>query len=473
MASNFLSGLGPAELIILIVEACESTRDSLALTSTCRALHHVGRAHAVARLWAELDKEILCVEEALIAVRMTELVADAERRHELPPYCKPTMAEVPALAIRKMNPFAWGFTYLRWLPDLPVATRGREVFICGAALAGAYNEPVYVAKSRPRLMLGPGQNPGHMSEKQLQFLEQFAVCNMNPSPEAEEAVFGPLSAWLFESILSDKTGRAAMARRFKEGYGRAWYCQHRSDYAHFIAWEIMQMLWVREHICRSVTRRRPFQKQNKDGTLCPDKDPRESPKPDRPVARAIFFGVFHTEDIDLGNLSPEGAPNPSARLAYIPAQDAAEYGFEPFMDKDQNTRPVTVWGSSVAVLFPWIRGWSGRPNWNLPTASEPGTAGAPVTPLANRFFDYFLRRHLGLRFRSDVLSDDFDPGYLAFLSSLAVFAHDDIPGRVPYGSTDASVLPAASYLDGTELLTRADPPPRRVFRHQSHWCTAG
>ncbi|KAL2146818.1 hypothetical protein VTI28DRAFT_2299 [Corynascus sepedonium] len=422
--------------------------------------------------------------------------------------CKPTMAEVPAvlalarlvsvleLAIRKTNPFAWGFTYLRWLPDMPVASRGREwqarvhkaiyrVFICGAALAGAYNEPVYVAKSRPDLMLRPGQNPGHLSEKQLQFLEQFVVCNMNPSPEAEEAIFGPLSTWLFESILSDKMGRAAMARRFKEGYGRAWYCQHRRDCpvialeggqhsdAHFIAWEIMQMLWVREHICRSVTHQRPFQKQNKDGTLCPDKDPRESPKPDRPVARAIFFGVFHTEDINLGNLSPEGAPKPSARLAYIPAQDATEYGFEPFMDKDQNTRPVTVWGSSIAFLFPWIRGRSGRPNWNLPTASEPGTAGAPVTPLANRFFDYFLRRHLGLRFLSNVLSDDSDPAYLAFLSSLAVFAHDDIPGRVPYGSTDAPVLPAASYLDGTELLTRADPPPRRVFRHQSDWYTPG
>jgi hypothetical protein len=67
MASNFLAGSGPPELILLIIDTCDSTRDAFALTSTCRAMHHIGRAHAVTRLFSTLVCEIPWFEEALIA----------------------------------------------------------------------------------------------------------------------------------------------------------------------------------------------------------------------------------------------------------------------------------------------------------------------------------------------------------------------------------------------------------------------
>ncbi|KAL2173894.1 uncharacterized protein P884DRAFT_210409 [Thermothelomyces heterothallicus CBS 202.75] len=514
MAPHLLAGDGPPEIVILIVEACESLSDVLALTSTCRAMHHIGRAHAVAHLWSELDGETPCLEEALIAVRMTELVADAERRGVLPPLRfspgelsrsrrRPTIPELQAalalsrlvsvleLAIRRTNPFTPGVTFLRWLPDYPLVVKGREwqarvhkaiyrVLISAAALAGAYIEPLFAAKSRPGLELTvTSTTRGQLSERQLEFLEQFAVCNMNPAPAAEEDVFGTLGSWLLETILSDRRGREAMAKRFDEGYGRALYCKNRvscpvtaveggnhSD-AHFVAWEIMQMLWVREHLSRSVSRQRPAHDAG-NGPFSADKNREDRSGTASTAARAVFFGVFQTEEVDSGDLDPEGAPNPFARLAYIPAQDATRYELEPIDHNRENMlRPVNVWGSSTAIFFPWIRGCSGRPNWNLHDNNQ--AAGSPVAPLANKFFEYFLRRHLGLRLLSSSFDNSTDPSYLAFLGSLAIFAHDDVLVREPYKGPNASVISDASYLDGTELLTKSDPPAVRVFRHQSDW----
>lgn len=68
MASGFLSGNGPLELILDIIDICESFRDAVALTSTCRAMVYSVRPHVTARLWSELLRSIPCFEEALIAV---------------------------------------------------------------------------------------------------------------------------------------------------------------------------------------------------------------------------------------------------------------------------------------------------------------------------------------------------------------------------------------------------------------------
>lgn len=68
MPSGFLSGNGPLELVLLIIKDCESLRDVLALTSTCRAMFHMGRNEAASRLWSKLLDDIPCFEEVLIAV---------------------------------------------------------------------------------------------------------------------------------------------------------------------------------------------------------------------------------------------------------------------------------------------------------------------------------------------------------------------------------------------------------------------
>ena len=103
-----------------------------------------------------------------------------------------------------------------------------------------------------------------------------------------------------------------MAKRFREGSGRAQYCQSRngdcpaalveggthSD-AHLVIWELMQVFWVRDHIDNRV--------------LSPRRDPevyrsmRSSPKeggfygedgPGRDItASAVLLGVFDVDQI--------------------------------------------------------------------------------------------------------------------------------------------------------------------------------
>ena len=75
MACDFLSRSGPPELVLLILEACESTNDALALTATCCYLHSVGRCYAVSRLSSSaFFREIPCFENALTAVCISRVL---------------------------------------------------------------------------------------------------------------------------------------------------------------------------------------------------------------------------------------------------------------------------------------------------------------------------------------------------------------------------------------------------------------
>jgi hypothetical protein len=135
-----------------------------------------------------------------------------------------------------------------------------RVLVAGAALAGAYNEPMFKVQPEPGLgdfdfRRGLNTRVYTPSPVALRFFEQFAVCNMNATPETEEAAFGPLASWLLETIMSDQEARKAMAARFESGRGRAWRCHHNrpncpvsnlsggdhSD-AHLVVWEVMQMV---------------------------------------------------------------------------------------------------------------------------------------------------------------------------------------------------------------------------------------
>jgi hypothetical protein len=184
---------------------------------------------------------------------MTELVADAERCGWLPPMRvsqkelsssrrKPTLLEIKAaialtqrvnLMVRAFET-RYYFVYPRdrrphYEPEHPqrmpewrtrVQKAFYRVFIVGAALAGAYNEPVVKLKSEFGVELGPGTDTDsypiiQLSEKELKFLEQFAVCNMNATPEAYEAVFGPVGDWLLETIMADKVTKRQ---------GKPWPC---------------------------------------------------------------------------------------------------------------------------------------------------------------------------------------------------------------------------------------------------------
>lgn len=105
-----------------------------------------------------------------------------------------------------------------------------RVLTLGAALAGAYQEPMFRARDHPDTdiaTLGKRVLEHQRSEsweKDLAFLMQFAVCDLAAPLEAQEAIFGPVGDWLLENILSDREPRKAMAERFERGCGRAEFC---------------------------------------------------------------------------------------------------------------------------------------------------------------------------------------------------------------------------------------------------------
>ncbi|KAJ4286404.1 hypothetical protein N0V88_008027 [Collariella sp. IMI 366227] len=418
MASNFLAVTGPAELILLIVDACESARDALALTLTCRRLHQTGRDRAVVNLWNALRSKIPHLELALISTRMTELVAEAERRNQLPPIglspgnfssnCQvPTIPEIEAAVTLSLLVEGLTYAFLQmthsrppgmpydfdahWSEQLPeeedrmpefyarVHKAIYRVFIAGATLAGAYNEPMFKAAAEPGMGLDANKRLRTLSEEQVQFLHQFAVCNMEAAPEEEEVIFAPFGCWLFANIMEDKEARDAMAKRFKEGYGT--------------------------------------------------------------------FNVEETSVLEYW--TAEDFPTLRTRLPYVAEEDRRWYNLD---------GAVSCFGKSAALYFRWLRGFSGQPNW---------TRAGPVSHLALKFFEYFLRRYLGLRFISGAFHSLQDLNYDEFLRHLTIFSCDNVPGRENMGKVIN--LEEAGFLDGTKLLTALESQPVREFIRADIW----
>jgi hypothetical protein len=65
---GFMARSGPVELILRILQYCHSTRDVLALASTCRHICDVWRGNVAAVLWPVWLREIPHFEDALHAV---------------------------------------------------------------------------------------------------------------------------------------------------------------------------------------------------------------------------------------------------------------------------------------------------------------------------------------------------------------------------------------------------------------------
>jgi hypothetical protein len=66
--NGFMAQSGPAELILYILQCCHSTRDLLALVSTCRHVCDVYRGNTAAALWPVWLREIPHFQDAVMAV---------------------------------------------------------------------------------------------------------------------------------------------------------------------------------------------------------------------------------------------------------------------------------------------------------------------------------------------------------------------------------------------------------------------
>ncbi|KAL2134168.1 hypothetical protein VTI74DRAFT_867 [Chaetomium olivicolor] len=244
-----------------------------------------------------------------------------------------------------------------------------RILIAGAALAGA---SMFSARAEADLGLGLART-------------------LIDSPRSSSVSWSGLllGDWLLEDILSHKDARDAMAQRFQEGYGRALYFPSRDDYpvtdvcggnhadAHLVTWEMMQMRWAH-----------------------------------KPVHEAL-------------------ARNPSVDATISPVAEPSD-------------------------------GSEGRqPNCNVL-----GETGSHVVPLALKFFEYFLRLHLRLRFAPVAFHYYREPGYDECLKHVAILCHDDVEERPEYEGPYTEV---AGFLNGIEILEPFDPHPIRVFKPPDKW----
>lgn len=451
---------------------------------------------------------------------MTELVVEAERRGDLPPTrispdqlqqqcCQPTLPELrAAFGLHRLSRAiatcicsrnlifpndrpAGPFDQQGPTPEDPArmhewtARVSHAVFrllIVGAALAGAYKEPLFKALEHPdpeiQALPRHAQDDGKgytVGQKEMAFLLQFAVCDLDATMEAQDAVFGPIAEWLLESILSDSESRQAMADRFAQGRGRAGFCLYlakreeeeeeedgcpvgllpdhlgsHSD-AHLVVWELMKVFWLVDQVLpyysHGVLRRhtpRPSSKQSVDA----DNDgwgPLES-------AVAVFFGMFRAEETLLTTTPLQGRPGTPITF---PAVSETK--------KENHSKGKLPSSMSVTVFFDDIFNYSGRPNHIEET-------GDLVAPLELKFFEYFLQRHLGLCFNAHTFKEidgvDFvDQSYQEFVGTATIFSHDDVENRCSFTPGD-STLEMADFLDGSEILTKYPPDFTRFYQER-------
>jgi hypothetical protein len=450
---------------------------------------------------------------------MTQLVVDAERRGELPPTRitphelqqqrqQPTLPELRAAfglhRLARVIATCLCSQDLRYPDDRPGGDFGRgppaedparmpewtarvshavfRLLIVGAALAGAYNEPLFKALKHPDSVIQDlarrvprdysehcGEGVKGLGQKEMAFLLQFAVCDLDATLEAQDAVFGPIAEWILESILSDKESRQAMADRFEQRRGRATFCLDREEWeeehhcpvglltdgrgthsdAHLVVWELMKMFWL-------VAKVHPYSGNSvldRCIGLYGDLLDRHTPRPPSTTQRvdadernqgplesavAVFFGMFRAEETLLTARPLEGPPK--TLITHPAVRETKEDGH------GDGKLPCSM---SVAVFFEHLFNLSGRPNhieaWRF-----------LVPPLELKFFEYFLHRHVGLCFNSEVFEEDdggdnFDLSYEEFVSTATIFSHDDVESRCAmYGGR----LHCADFLDGSEMLIK-------------------
>ncbi len=357
-----------------------------------------------------------------------------------------------------------------------------RVLIAGALLAGAYNEPAFAAREHcdPEIKSlhlaldnkDSNDNSPELGPKHFSFLEQFAVSNMHPSAKAEDAVFGKLGAWLLEDIFSDKEGRAAMAERFAQEYGRGaelreYGCDrrvcpvqvnghvHTHAEAHRVVWELMQMLWVYEHLGEGAWMEEDIRydfppHQAIFRRFSAASGPPRSPK----SVVVVLLGVFKAEEVFLPSKGSRKGDEPGKRV-HLAAHPAV---------LRHNTN-----NNSITSVFDKIFWNSGRPNHIDDPEEE---TDQPLAPLRLKFFEWFLRHYLDLRLANDAFQPDFLlktklVPYNELMRSFGVFALDDSVDKREWAcATHVTEFSETNLFDGVEILasTTAQPAPMLQYK---------
>ncbi|KAK3378134.1 hypothetical protein B0H63DRAFT_525383 [Podospora didyma] len=250
---------------------------------------------------------------------------------------------------------------------------------------------------------------------------------MQPSPEAEDAVFGPFGAWLLNDILSDEEGRRAMSSDLPKGAAGVTSAQ------------IEEQIIANPAQSKSMGMFRPMQ---------------------RPIAFVVdaLLGVFKAEEVFLPRGSSKNEPK-GYRLAACPAVRGT---------KDSDSVGACLRGS-ISAVFDKIFWGSGRPNCIDEPQVDP-EFDELLAPPQLKFFEWFMRHYLDLRFADDAFQVDYDleSGLIRYhevMRSFGIFSLDDVERRRG-GADHASDIYVADFSDGAEIpaTTTGPAPTLRYFR---------
>ncbi|KAK3323333.1 hypothetical protein B0T19DRAFT_485726 [Cercophora scortea] len=519
MAADFFTRNGPVELIRHIyTDGGLKAPDIFALASTCRRLREVyngDRSNITWRLW---ERSLPGVEEALIAVRATSIVQKAESRYQIPPKnvnlaslsstaSKPRWTEL--LKVLALHHFARGVQSSilhaarkqgHHCPDRIPEWGARvhkalfRLLIAGAALAGAYHEPMYrcLEDHRPSVQRTRWADaPSQMRAAfQRVFYRKFAVTNMEANTEEQDAVFASLADWLLTNMLSDKQLRRDYVSRFQNSTGRAQCCNdvmyaNKPNYppcplgtpflssmshadTHLVVWQIMQMLWLVDRL-DSLLEKAPRESSSSSELVT------TTPQPHHHEATIVPFGTFVATTIKITG----------------PINDTQGHTAPTRFTK----HPITPNLPNPRYLVHWIYHYAGQPNRATdPLNLDIWTLALP--PLQYKFFTYFLSRCTGgavfrrgtfenpkvIRNPLQPTSYRRDPGPTPFgeftEKSFSIFAHDDEPGREyqPWSGmapeeANMKNFRDGNFRDGSDLLVAGDvtgQAPQTVFK--KIWC---
>ncbi|RHZ47490.1 uncharacterized protein CDV56_104081 [Aspergillus thermomutatus] len=169
------SKLAP-EIIIQILKSCETLEEVVVCASACKRFHDVWLCHASQITWTVGQKQILAFDDALMAVRATEIVLESSQKEELPPdpfplstlsgdIYKPSLSEFQQVRDYEHLAKCAEHIYLEDQEDLKNEIEGEDpdgptlwvlwrerfhssiyrVLLGGAVLYRAYQEPMYSA----------------------------------------------------------------------------------------------------------------------------------------------------------------------------------------------------------------------------------------------------------------------------------------------------------------------------------------
>ncbi|KAL2060470.1 hypothetical protein VTL71DRAFT_9501 [Oculimacula yallundae] len=443
---------GPPEIICRILSVYDSISHLLALATTCKHLHLVWLENNTSIIRHVARLSIPSFEDALLAIRATEIVQRAQESCQQPPNPFPinelsSIAKHPGMkdleGVIKLQRFArlieFAFLNDKSVEGGPVDLPENEeewlawretfhrsfyrLFFVGAVLSGSYMEPFSLAiKEKRTETLTLGKKYGSdLTEEGMEYLRRFAVYNFDADDESEvgiwrdkqyESIFGPLARWFVElSPVDNVQSEQALyeAQRDNSDWGSD-SDQFSLDSALESAdksslREILFLLAANEHFSRMSRRYNwaPRYEREEARTLSRDE------MNQREKITIVPFSDFRALDIYIPASSTWAREFPPQAKHDITSSQLQEKTDE----RSNEDVPFSVKSVDVRRYITQLNYMSTRPN---------RFDGEEPPPPFLQFFVFVLRRYFNLRFCSGTFDDHEDDSYARDVICGSVFA---------------------------------------------------